>query len=109
MSRGKLSGELANSMAVSRDFWHNFSMETITLRLDPQGRLVVPKALREWLGFTNKAELHAYAEPGRLVLETREAIIGRMREEARQVDPQRSMVDELLVDRRAEARREHRN
>ncbi|MGH8897411.1 MAG: AbrB/MazE/SpoVT family DNA-binding domain-containing protein [Egibacteraceae bacterium] len=82
-------------------------MDANTLRLDPQGRVVIPKALRERLGFGDGIELHARAEPGRLVLETREAIVARMRAEARGVDPGRSMVEELIADRRQQARREH--
>lgn len=94
-------------MAVPGVTWHTDAMDTTMIKLDPQGRLVIPKSLRERLGFERGTELHAWAEHGRLVLETREAVIARMREEARRVDPERNMVDELIADRRAEAAREH--
>jgi len=51
--------------------------------------------------------LMAHVEEDRLVLERREQILERLRDELRGTTPAgTSMVDELIAERRAEARRE---
>ncbi len=83
-------------------------MDTTLLKLDPQGRVLIPKQLRTRLGISSDTELHSRIEGESLILETRKAILARMREEARRVDSGRSMVDELIADRRLDAAREPR-
>ena len=76
------------------------------VRISPQGRLVVPARLRRRLGIEPGEVLVARAEDNRLVLERRGAALDRLRARwanaARDVSP----VDELLAERREEARRE---
>lgn len=51
--------------------------------------------------------LAAHLESDRLIIERRDQVLERMRSELRQQTPRdRSMVDELIAERRAEARRE---
>ncbi len=81
--------------------------DAVPLRIGPQGRVVIPAALRRELNVEPGATLMAHVESNRLVLETREQILERLRAELRAAVPEgRSMVDELIAERRAEARRE---
>jgi AbrB family looped-hinge helix DNA binding protein len=79
----------------------------VPLRIGPQGRVVIPAELRRELGIEPGETLMAHVEPGRLVLERRGEILSRLRSELRAAtQPGTSMVDELLAERRREARRE---
>jgi len=81
--------------------------QAIPLRVGPQGRIVIPAELRRELGLEPGETLIAHVESGRLVLERRGEILDRLRSELREAtQPGTSMVDELLAERRREARRE---
>ena len=75
------------------------------VQLGAQGRLVVPAALRKALGFEAGEILLARVEDGRLVVEKAEAIERRVYERFEKVKG-RSLADELIAERREEARRE---
>jgi len=80
---------------------------SVPLRIGPQGRVVIPVELRRELGIEPGETLMAHVESGRLVLERRGEILNRLRSELREAtQPGTSMVDELLAERRREARRE---
>ena len=68
-----------------------------------QGRVVLPSGLREELGLAEGDELIAHAEGDKLVLERREAVLRDLRAELRQARGGRSLVDELITQRRREA------
>jgi AbrB family looped-hinge helix DNA binding protein len=77
------------------------------IRIGTQGRIVLPREIREELGAEEGATYIARVEDGRLVLESRAAILARMQDRWRDVAPPGvSLVDELIADRRAEAARE---
>jgi len=79
--------------------------KSIALRIGPQGRLVIPAALRRELALAPGDTLMARVESRRLVLESREQILRRLREELRGAVPEGvSMVDELIAERREDAR-----
>ena len=68
---------------------------------------MIPAELRRELGIETGETLMAHVESGRLVLERRGEILNRLRSELRAATPpETSMVDELLAERRREARRE---
>jgi bifunctional DNA-binding transcriptional regulator/antitoxin component of YhaV-PrlF toxin-antitoxin module len=68
---------------------------------------VIPAALRRELGFEPGETVMAHVESRRLVLERRGEILDRLRSELREATQTgTSMVDELLAERRREARRE---
>ena len=72
-----------------------------------QGRVVVPAAIRHELGIGEGSELMARVEGVGIVLEPRSAAVGRLQTLVGAAVPERvSLVDELIADRRAEARRE---
>ena len=76
------------------------------VRIGPKGRIVIPQALREALGLREGDTLVAHAEDGRLVLETRAAIRARIRQRLAAVPKDQLLSEELIAERRAEARRE---
>jgi AbrB family looped-hinge helix DNA binding protein len=82
--------------------------EVAEVRIGRQGRLVVPAPLRRRLGIEAGDVLVARAEDGRLVLEPRDAILARLQRRFAKIPADVSLVDELLAERRAEARRERR-
>lgn len=80
---------------------------SIKMRLGPDGRVVIPAVYREKLGLTEGDVLYARLENGELVLLTPKAAMRRAQEIVRRFVPDDvSLVDELIEDRRREARRE---
>ena len=80
--------------------------EPAEIRVGPQGRLVIPASLRRTLGIDPGDTLVIRLEDNRLVLEKRETILARLRDRFRRVPPDLSLADELIRERREEARRE---
>mgnify|MGYP001819871882 FL=1 len=78
----------------------------MTVEMKPDGRVLVPAALRREFGATAGEPLVAHVEEGRLVLERRADVLRRSQERFAKLDTTVSLVDELLEDRRAEAARE---
>lgn len=76
------------------------------VHVGPQGRLVIPATLRELLGLSPGDSLRARAEDGRLVFEKREHVLARLKDRFKAVPKDVSLVDALIEERRAEARRE---
>jgi AbrB family looped-hinge helix DNA binding protein len=77
-------------------------MTAIMLRLGEQGRMVIPVELRKELGLEVGTELVATVEGDRLVLETRKAVLSKLKSLFAVVPSDVSLVDELIADRRAE-------
>lgn len=74
------------------------------VKMDAQGRLVVPAAARRALGAEPGETLVLSVERGRLTLETRGAVVARLRRRWAWRVPS---VDQLIEGRREEAAREH--
>lgn len=75
------------------------------VRLGAQRRLVAPAPIRKALGFRPGETLVARIEGGRLVLEKPEAVERRLHAWFRKFEG-RSLAQELIAERREEARRE---
>ena len=76
-------------------------------KLSPNGRIVIPAAIREKLGFRPNETLVMDVHEGALRVETYLQRIERVqREVARLIPAGVSLADELIADRRAEAKRE---
>lgn len=76
--------------------------------VNEQGRVTIPAALRQELGLVPGSHAVAYIDDGRLVIEDRHRLLARLQDEvARRAGTTDlgggSVVDELIVDRRAEA------
>lgn len=74
-----------------------------TLVLGQQGRLVIPAAVRAALGLTAGDRLHLQLVGARMVLERPRDAADELRGLAAAVPETRSLVDELLAERRAAA------
>lgn len=91
---------------------HNVNMNTsrdlkrVKVRVGPQGRVVIPAAVRQALGVEVGEELIMRVDDGRMVLERREDVVRRLRERFADVAPGRLLSEELISERREEARRE---
>jgi AbrB family looped-hinge helix DNA binding protein len=84
-------------------------MSGTPVTVGPKGRVVVPAPLRRRLGIQEGTVLYASADGDRLVLEPRSAVLGRLRGRFADVPRSRSLVDELIEERRADAERESRS
>ena len=82
--------------------WHHVLMDA-TLVLGQQGRLVIPAEVRTALGLGAGDRLHLHVAGHRLVLERQEDAAAELRGLASDVPRTRSLVDELLADRRLAA------
>ncbi len=76
------------------------------VRVGRQGRLVIPAALRRELSIGPGDRLVARVVNGRLILEPRERVWEAIKQRFAAASGGSSLVDELLAERRAEARRE---
>jgi AbrB family looped-hinge helix DNA binding protein len=79
----------------------------IRLRLNENGRIVIPAAFRKALGIKPGDEVILRLDDGELRITTMKRRIERAQLRARQyVKPGVSLVDELIAERREEAKRE---
>jgi bifunctional DNA-binding transcriptional regulator/antitoxin component of YhaV-PrlF toxin-antitoxin module len=83
-------------------------MESFTLHVDNQGRLMLPAWWRRKEGINSSTDLCvAITEEGSLVVETRDQGLRRARALLRKYIPESAdLSGELITDRRAEAKRE---
>lgn len=80
--------------------------DTKRVRVGRQGRIVIPSAVREEMGLGPGDELLARVEDGRLVMERRGDVVRRLRGRYSGVSSGRRLSEELIAERREEARRE---
>ena len=76
----------------------------VQVRVGPEGRVLIPAAVRRAAGIQPGTSLVVRVEDGRVVLIPRDAIKRRLREMF--ADVEGSMADELIAERREEAARE---
>jgi AbrB family looped-hinge helix DNA binding protein len=82
-------------------------MNPVPVHVGAKGRVVLPAPIRHALGLEEGAALLARVEGSAVVLEPRSAAVGRLRALIRaSVPATEHLVDELLDERRADARRE---
>lgn len=74
-----------------------------TLVLGKQGRLVIPAEVRAALGLAPGDQLHLHVSGQRLVIERQQDAAAALRGLASNVPKSRSLVDELLAERRLAA------
>ena len=74
--------------------------------LGQQGRLVIPAGVRQALGLEAGDELRLRVEGGRVVIERRTDAVAALKAVGASIPRGRSLVDELLEERRAEAEAE---
>lgn len=87
--------------ANGQNYWH--------CRIDTSGRIVIPKPLREQKGLDCGHELIVGVENGAIVMRTYEEAMQQLQDAfCQDLDPNVSLVDELLAERRKEAELEAR-
>jgi AbrB family looped-hinge helix DNA binding protein len=78
----------------------------LTVTVGPDGRILVPVALRRELGLMPGTPVIARVEDDRLVLESRDAVLRRLQARFASIPEGVSLADELIAERRREAERE---
>ncbi len=80
---------------------------TRTVVLGPKGRVVIPAEVRRELELAEGDDLLVRVEDRRILLERRADAVARLRGRYAHLQPaERSLVDELIAERREEAQRE---
>lgn len=74
-----------------------------TVRVGRQGRLVIPVQIRAALGMSAGDQVGLRVDGSKLVIERPEDALAELRRLGDGISRQRSLVDELLAQRRAEA------
>lgn len=93
---------ISRHVALDVDTWHTIPMDA-TVVLGRQGRLVIPAEVRTRLGLAPGDRLHLHLSGSRLVLERPQDAVGELRRLGAEVPAGRSLVEELLAERRAAA------
>jgi len=75
-----------------------------TIVMGKQGRLVIPSQIRGQLGLSAGDQLHLRLTGTRLVIERPEDAVAELRKVAAAIPATRSLVEELLADRRADTK-----
>lgn len=76
--------------------WHKHHVVT----LGKQGRLVIPADIREVLGLSPGDRVHVRVDGPRIIMERPADAINELRALGREKAPNRSLVNELLAERR---------
>ena len=76
------------------------------VRMGPQGRIVIPAALRKALALETGERLVVRCEGDTLVIEKRDSLIRRIQSRFARLAPEIDLVAELLAERRAETTRD---
>lgn len=95
-------GAAAVTRATINGACHTRPMDA-TLVMGQQGRLVIPVAVRDALGLSAGDELHLRLQGSRLVLERPQDAVAELRALGSRLPRSRSLVEELLAERRAAA------
>ena len=83
------------------------TMTHASVKIGPQGRIVLPAAVRHELGLKEGDELLLLLEEGHIELLTRDQLWAKIQEPWLKAVPRDvSLADELISERRAEAKRE---
>lgn len=81
---------------------HTYHMDA-TLEIGQQGRVVIPAEMRTALGLSPGDRVHLHLAGRRLVLERQQDAAAELRGLASEVPESRSLVEELLAERRLAA------
>ena len=81
--------------------------QSVTSRLNDNGRIVIPAEIRQKMGLRPGDILLLHVEDNVLIVESQQSRIRRVQESLRRLIPSdRVLSDELVADRREEARNE---
>jgi len=83
-------------------------METLSVKMEKSGRILIPAAVRRQLGLKEGTEMILRVDETGIQMGTREQALARIHERLRRYIPEgRILSEELIQERRAEAEREN--
>jgi len=83
-------------------------METISVKVEKSGRILIPAAVRRQFGLKEGTEMILRVDETGIQMGTREQVLARIHERLRRYIPEgRILSEELIQERRAEAEREN--
>ena len=83
-------------------------METISVKVEKSGRILIPAAVRRQFGLKEGTEMILRVDETGIQMGTREQALARIYERLRRYIPEgRILSEELIQERRAEAEREN--
>jgi AbrB family looped-hinge helix DNA binding protein len=83
-------------------------METLSVKIEKSGRILIPAAVRRQLGLKEGTEMILRVDETGIQMGTREQALARIHERLRRYIPEgRILSEELIQERRAEAEREN--
>lgn len=95
------------SQRQQRSRRHERGTKRWSTRLSSGGRVVLPAQVRADLGLSDGDAVQVTVEDGKIVLLPLSEVVRRLQAKYRRLIPgDRSLADELIADRRAEAKRE---
>ncbi len=81
-------------------------MQTVELSVGKQGRIVIPANLRHKLAIVPGAQLVAWVENGRLIMESKDQLWRSIHKACASIPQETDLVQELIKERRTAARQE---
>lgn len=81
-------------------------LKSVEVRLGRQGRIIIPASIRRSLQLEAGDKLIAREEEGRIVLEKQSTIKQRLKNRFTEISKNRSLADELIMERREAAQEE---
>jgi len=82
-------------------------MQTTELSVGKQGRIVIPANIRHQLAIEPGAQLVAWVEDGRLIMESRHQLWQSIHQACSQKSKQTDLAQELIDERRVSAKKEN--
>lgn len=84
-------------------------MDTVTVKLEKSGRVLIPAAIRRKLNLKEGSEVILHVDETGIRMGTRQQALARIHERLRRYIPKdRTLSEELIQERRAETERENR-
>lgn len=78
-----------------------------SISMDPQGRVLIPSSIRKTLGLNPGDKLVVIEDEAGIVIQTPEQLLAHMQRDWQKAIPSSTcLVDELIAERRSEAKKE---
>ena len=82
-------------------------MQTAELSVGKQGRIVIPASLRHQLALEPGAQLVAWVEDGRLIMESKQRLWQSVHQACGKISKETDLARELINERRESAKKEN--
>jgi AbrB family looped-hinge helix DNA binding protein len=95
------------AILVAYQIYEGFIMRTTELSVGKQGRIVIPASLRHQLAIEPGAQLVAWVEDGRLIMESKQQLWHSIHQACSKIPKETDLAQELINERRASAKKEN--